>query len=70
MSEEHVDAMAKMQEMGQKLSKYMMSFKTHFKDMNVEIQDWNFSVGKQEKEYLLSFGCKVAISPKAKESKE
>ncbi len=72
MSEEHGDAMERMQEMGQKFNEYKKYFKTHFKDMNVEIQDWNFAVGKQDKQYLISFGCKVAISPKAKaeETKE
>jgi hypothetical protein len=70
MSEEHGDAMERMQEMGQKFNEYRKYFKTHFKDMDVEIRDWNFAVGKQDKEYLISFGCKVAVSPKAKAKEE
>jgi hypothetical protein len=73
MSEEHGgDAMERMQEMGQKFNEYRKYFKTHFKDMDVEIKDWNFAVGKEDKTYLISFGCKVAVTPKAKpkESKE
>jgi hypothetical protein len=66
MSEEHEDVMERMQKMGEKFTEYRKYFKTHFKDMDFEIRDWNFAVGKEDKEYLVSFGCKVAIKPKEK----
>jgi hypothetical protein len=58
--------MERVQTMGDKFNEYRKYLQAHFKDMNFEIKDWNFSVGKQEKEYLITFGCKVAISSKAK----
>ena len=70
MSEEHADAMERMQEMGAKFNEYRKYFKTHFKDMDIEIRDWNFAIGKEGKTYLVSFGCKVAATPKGKEEKK
>ncbi|MFB3889991.1 MAG: hypothetical protein ACE14S_10910 [Candidatus Bathyarchaeia archaeon] len=66
MTEEHEDMIEKMQQMGQEFNKYKKFFRTHFKDMEVEIRDWSFGVSKEGKEYLVNFGCKVAVKPKAK----
>jgi hypothetical protein len=73
MSDEHsADDMERMQAMGQKFSEFRKYFKTHFKDMEIEVRDWNFGIGKEGKTYIVSFGCKVAATPKpkAEETKE
>jgi len=34
--------------------------------MEVEVKDWNFAVGKTEKEYTVEISVKLGIKPKAK----
>jgi hypothetical protein len=36
----------------------------HFKDMDVEVQSWNFTVGKLEKETTVEVNIKLSIKPK------
>jgi len=33
--------------------------------MDVEVKDWNFAVGKAEKEYTVEINLKLGIRPKA-----
>ena len=35
-----------------------------FKDMNVEVKDWNFAVSKVEKQYNVEVSVKLSIKPK------
>lgn len=39
-----------------------------FKDMQVEVKDWNLNVGKTEEEYNVEVKIKLTIKPKAKQS--
>jgi hypothetical protein len=39
-----------------------------FKDMQVEVKDWNFNVGKTEEEYNVEVKIKLTIKPKTKQS--
>ncbi len=36
----------------------------HFKDMDVEVKDWHFTVGKLENEYTVEVNVKLCIKPK------
>ena len=35
-----------------------------FKDMDVEVKDWHFAVGKAEKEYIVEVNVKLGIKSK------
>ncbi len=66
MPEEKIDIIARMQDMGTKFTEYKDAVVAQFKNMDVEIRDWNFSVGKYEKEYIIDFKAKVAVKPRSK----
>jgi hypothetical protein len=36
----------------------------HFKDMEVDVKDWNFAVGKTQEEYTVEVNVKLGIKPK------
>ena len=54
----------RLQEIGQKLGEYKEAISTQFKDMEIEVKNWNFAVGKAEEEYTVSVDLKLAIRPK------
>ena len=64
MSEKHIDVTARLQEIGQTVNEYKDALTSHFKDMDVEVKDWHFAVGKLEKEYIVEVNVKLAIKPK------
>jgi hypothetical protein len=64
LSEKRVDITEKLQKIGETVASYRDSLMAHFKDMDVEIKDWNFSVGKAEKEYNVEVTVKLTIKPK------
>ena len=51
MPETSVNITEKLQKLGQTAQEYKDAIVNQFKDMEVEVKDWNFSVGKAEKEY-------------------
>ena len=54
----------KLQKIGQTVQEYRDSIVNQFKDMEVEVKDWNFAVGKMEKEYTVEVNLKLAIRSK------
>ncbi len=64
MSEKHVDITDKLSKLGQTVNDYKEAVMAHFKDMEVEVKDWNFAVGKAEKEYTVEVNLKLGIKPK------
>ncbi|HMK93936.1 MAG TPA: hypothetical protein VK536_00915 [Candidatus Limnocylindrales bacterium] len=64
MSEKSVDLTAKLQKIGETVASYRDTLVSHFKDMDVEVKDWNFSVGKADKEYNVDVTVKLVIKPK------
>jgi hypothetical protein len=66
MPEEHADMMEQMQKMGEKWAEFKKTWVTHFKDMEFEVQEWNFGVGKNGDEYILDMKAKVAVRQKKK----
>jgi hypothetical protein len=49
--------------------KFRDSIGTYFKEQNVEIKDWKFTVESSESNYLIDVSVKVLIKPKTKASK-
>jgi hypothetical protein len=64
MSEKHIDMTERLQQIGQTVNEYKESIVSHFKDMDVEVKDWHFTVGKLEKEYTVEVNVKLGIKPK------
>ena len=66
MSEQHIDVKEQIQKMSEKWNEFKKTWVSHFKDMDVEVLEWNFGVGKNEKEYIVDLKAKVAIREKKK----
>jgi hypothetical protein len=64
MSEKHIDITERLQQVGQTVNEYKDALTSHFKDMDVEVKDWHFTVGKLEKEYTVEVNVKLVIKPK------
>lgn len=50
--------------MGQTAQEYRDAVVNQFKDMEVDLKDWNFSVGKMEDEYTVEVNVKLGIRSK------
>ena len=66
MTEKSIDLTGRLQKIGETVSSYKDALVSHFKDMDVEVKDWHFSVGKAEKEYTVDVTVKLVIKPKTK----
>ena len=64
MTEKEINVPERLQDMGKKLGEFKDAVVTQFKDMEVEVKNWNFSVGKTEAEYTVDVGLKISIKPK------
>jgi hypothetical protein len=64
---EEVNVPARLQEIGQKIGEYKDIVVDEFKDMEVDVRNWNFAVGKTEEEYTLEVNLKLALKPKKKQ---
>ena len=67
MSEEEISVPERLQEIGKKISEYKDVIVKEFKDMEVDVKNWNFAVGKTEAEYTLEVNLKLALKPKKKQ---
>ena len=64
MSEKHIDVTERLQLIGKTVNEYRESLMSHFKDMDVDVKEWNFTVGKLEKEYIVEVNVKLSVKPK------
>jgi hypothetical protein len=64
MPETSVNITEKLQNIGQTAQEYRDAIVKQFKDMEVEVKDWNFSVGKTENEYTVEVNLKLGIRSK------
>jgi len=64
ITEEKTNVPEKLQELCQKLGEYKDALATQFKNMEIEVKNWNFAVGKTEAEYTVEVNLKLAIRPK------
>ena len=66
MTEKGIDLTGRLQKVGETVTGYKDALVSLFKDMDVEVKDWHFSVGKAEKEYNVDVTVKLVIKPKTK----
>jgi hypothetical protein len=64
MSEKHIDVTERLNKIGQTVNEYREALMSHFKDMDVDVKEWNLAVGKLEKEYIVEVNVKLGIKPK------
>jgi hypothetical protein len=64
LPETSINITEKMQKLGQTAQEYKDAIVNQFKDMEVEVKDWKFSVGKAEKEYNVEIVLKLGIRPR------
>jgi len=64
LPETSINITEKLQNLDQTVHEYKDAIVNQFKDMEVEVKDWNFSVGKVEKEYNVEIVLKLGIRPK------
>ena len=64
MSEKHVDVTERLNKIGQTVNEYKDVLMSHFKDMDVYVKEWNFTVGKLDKEYIVEVNVKLSVKPK------
>ena len=63
---EEISVPEKLQEIGKKIGEYKDVVVNEFKNMEVDVKNWNFAVGKTEAEYTLEVNLKLVIKPKKK----
>ena len=66
MTEKEINVPERLQEIGKKLGEFRDAVAAEFKDMEVDVRNWNFAVGKAEAEYTVDVNLKLAIKPKKK----
>jgi hypothetical protein len=66
MTEKEINVPERLQEIGKKINEFRDTIVEEFKDMEVNVRNWNFAVGKTEAEYTLDVSLKLAIKPKKK----
>ena len=64
MPETQINIPEKLQKIGQTAQEYKDAIVNQFKDMEVEVKEWNFGVGKMDKEYNVDVTLKLVIRPK------
>ena len=64
MPEQSVNITERLQKIGKTVEEYKDAVVNQFKDMEVEVKDWNFSVGKADKEYTVEVNVKLGIKSK------
>lgn len=53
-----------LQKLGEQANEYKEAIVSAFKDMDVEVKDWNFAVGKVDAQYNVEVSIKLSVKPK------
>lgn len=64
MTDKNVDMTERLQKIGQNVSEFKDSIVKGFKDLDVEVKNWSFTVGQLEKEYTVEVNFKISVKPK------
>ena len=64
MSEKQINMTERLQKIGETVNQYKDSLISAFKDMDVEVKDWNFAVGKVENQYNVDVSVKLTLKAK------
>jgi hypothetical protein len=64
MPEQHIDVKEQIQKMGEMWDEFRKSWVVHLKNMDVEVLEWSFDVGKNGKDNIIEMKAKVAVREK------
>ena len=64
MSEKQINMTERLQKIGETVNQYKEALVSAFKDMDVEVKDWNFAVGKVENQYNVDVSVKLTLKTK------
>jgi len=64
VTDKQVDVTGRVQKLGDTVSEFRDMVIKNFKDMDVEVKNWNFTVGQLEKEYTVEVNVKLCIKSK------
>jgi hypothetical protein len=64
LPESSININERLQQIGETAQEYKEAIMKQFKDMEVEVKNWNFSVGKADKEYTVEVNLKLGIRSK------
>jgi hypothetical protein len=64
MSEQKIDVKEQIQKMSEKWDEFQKTWVSHFKDMEVEVLEWNFGIGKTGEDTIFELKAKVAVRQK------
>jgi len=64
LTEKQINMTERLQKIGETVNQYKEALVSAFKDMDVEVKDWNFAVGKVEKQYNVDVSVKLTLKPK------
>ena len=64
MTEQHIDVKEQIEKMGEKWNEFQKTWVSHFKDMDVDVLEWNFSVGQTGEDTIVEVKAKVAVRKK------
>jgi len=62
--ETSINITEKLQKIGATAQEYKDALVNQFKDMEVDVKEWNFAVGKADKEYTVEINLKLGVKPK------
>ena len=65
--EEEINVPDRLQNIGKKIGEYRDIVAKEFQNMEVDVRNWNFAVGRTEAEYTLEVNLKLALKPKKKQ---
>ena len=63
-SEKEINVPERLQNIGKKIGEFKATVVDEFKDMEVDVKNWNFAFKKTGEEYTLEANLKFAIKPK------
>ena len=64
MPEQKIDVKEQIQKISEKWSEFQETWVSHFKDMEVEVLEWNFGIGKIGEDTIFEMKAKVAVRQK------
>ena len=64
MTDKVVDVTGRIQKLGDTVSEYRDLVISRFKNMDVDVKNWNFNVEQMEREYTIEVNVKLCIKPK------
>lgn len=64
MPEQKIDVKEQIEKMSEKWSEFKKTWVSHFKDMEVDVLEWNFGVGQTGEDTIVEVKAKVAVRKK------